>query len=366
MRRRVTTLALLAAAAALAIAVVVDAVRGGGSEAPPRRAAAGDAADDLLGPNSPEPGALGGRLVVVRGERCVLQVVDLELLRLGKAGPTTSCDLAVSPDGAQAITSDAEYRGRRRVQLQAAELGGDRPRVVRELGTGLFPVAWLASGREIAHCTERGATRRIDVGSGEGLTVPGCPPAFAADGTLLTLAAGQGGGDARLLADGDAVVDVEALVEAPAASALPPRIYALDVGRSGIGALVMAGGRGAEQAPVVVVWGGGPGQVIRLGEDSGLAAESPAASFVRVSPTGRELVLGLGGSGRIALLDVISGRVVLGPLAQRGFDWSPDGSWFAVSNGRAIDVYGTVRSSTPAFTIPLAASALAWRPPLDD
>ena len=81
-----------------------------------------------------------------------------------------------------------------------------------------------------------------------------------------------------------------------------------------------------------------------------------------LSPDGREVAVVLSrGNGELALIDVGTGRLLLGPVEQSGWDWSPDGAWFALSTGTEIQVYGLERSAAPAFTIPIAVAGLAWR-----
>lgn len=81
-----------------------------------------------------------------------------------------------------------------------------------------------------------------------------------------------------------------------------------------------------------------------------------------LSPDGQELAIVLSrGEGALALLEIATGRLVLGPIRQRGWDWSPDGAWLAVSTGTAIQIYGLERTAAPTFTIPIAVEGLAWR-----
>jgi hypothetical protein len=59
------------------------------------------------------------------------------------------------------------------------------------------------------------------------------------------------------------------------------------------------------------------------------------------------------------LLDVGTLRTLLRPTVQNGFDWSPDGAWFALSRGREIALSGGVRSD-PAYILPIESATLAW------
>ena len=63
--------------------------------------------DALVGPDSPLPGALSGRLVVTTADGCRLRVVDLASVELGELGPTTTCAIWASPAGQRAAVVTA-------------------------------------------------------------------------------------------------------------------------------------------------------------------------------------------------------------------------------------------------------------------
>ncbi len=82
--------------------------------------------------------------------------------------------------------------------------------------------------------------------------------------------------------------------------------------------------------------------------------------IVSFSPSGQELVVASGGEeGKLFVVDVTSGRAVLGPVSQRGFAWSPDGTWFALAHDGRIDILGLTRS-VPVYVLPLEVTALTW------
>ena len=60
------------------------------------------------------------------------------------------------------------------------------------------------------------------------------------------------------------------------------------------------------------------------------------------------------------LVDIATGQIVLPPTSQHGFAWSPDGTWFALSTGDEIELFGPGRSE-PKYVLPLGAASLAWR-----
>ena len=79
------------------------------------------------------------------------------------------------------------------------------------------------------------------------------------------------------------------------------------------------------------------------------------------SPDGGEVAIVLeDGEGELVLVD-LDGGIVLGPLGQSAFDWSPDGRWLAIATPDDVDVYGPSRDETPTFQLPLVTPALAWR-----
>lgn len=97
-----------------------------------------EAAGDLIGPFSPESGALPGFLVVTRGQGCMIQTIDLAELTFGKLGPETGCRLWVSPDGARAAAAKREAPVAQPVALELFTLEG-RPESAGEIGPLLGP-----------------------------------------------------------------------------------------------------------------------------------------------------------------------------------------------------------------------------------
>ena len=62
----------------------------------------------------------------------------------------------------------------------------------------------------------------------------------------------------------------------------------------------------------------------------------------------------------MVLVDPDALSIVLEPTSQHGFDWSPDGDWFALSTGEEINLLGPARGE-PTYVLPVGAAALAWR-----
>lgn len=82
--------------------------------------------------------------------------------------------------------------------------------------------------------------------------------------------------------------------------------------------------------------------------------------IVSFSPNGLELIVASGGEeGRLFLVDVSTGRPVLGPVRQREFAWSPDGIWLALADEDGIDILDMTRSE-PVYVLPVEAVSLSW------
>lgn len=82
--------------------------------------------------------------------------------------------------------------------------------------------------------------------------------------------------------------------------------------------------------------------------------------IVRFGPGGTELIVASGGDeGRLILVDLRSRGVVLGPIRQDGFSWSPDGRWLAIAGEGGIGIFGITRSD-PVFLLPVRTTFLAW------
>ena len=364
-RRRLTTIARVLAAAGLGVAIAVDAVRGsGGGEERRVVGEDGAVAEDLVGPLSPEPGALPGRLIVLRGERCVLQVADLERLRMGRAGPGTGCELTASPSGDEAVIPSSATRGQRVVRLLGAELEG-RPEVTRDYGEGFAELDFSSDGSELAVCVESAETHVVTVESGEQRTLPGCRAAFAPDGAVLTLVPEGEESRSLLLREGATLLDSQEL-----SVQFGTRIVlrAFDVSPDGTVAVLVRvptdelPDRGDWRPFVLVVRDGEVAAGFAIDEPRDFAEEVRGSGFVRFSPDGGEIAIGAGGPGRIEIRETRDWEVTLGPLLQRGFDWSPDGAWLAISTGDRVDVYGLVRNAGGAYSMPLSVNALAGRP----
>ena len=93
-----------------------------------------------------------------------------------------------------------------------------------------------------------------------------------------------------------------------------------------------------------------------------LAAGLPlAGDVVELAPGGTEIAVATRGeTGRVAVLDLRSGELLLSPTPAWSFAWSPDGVWLALATPLGIPVYGPGRAA-PAYVLPLGAAAVAWR-----
>ena len=187
MNRMVTVLIVLAVAGVGAFAAI-DGLGSDSTTAGEEPAREESASRDLIGPHSPEPGALPGTLVVARGEKCVIQLVDLTRLRFSKAGPESGCDFNVSPDGSLAAVAAAgaeQDASPLRYEVVSLE---ERPKTQTGLGTLQSQPAWSHDGVRLAACAAAVSSQttvvRTDGAPRE--TVSGCWPAFDTDGGLVT------------------------------------------------------------------------------------------------------------------------------------------------------------------------------------
>jgi hypothetical protein len=353
--RALGSAAALLVAAGVGIAAVVNAVTGGGGSAP-QPAASVAAADRLEGPDVPVPGVLPGRLVLAESDGCRLRLLDLPTLTLSDPGPSTACRLWVSPRGDLAAVAIRRPRG----TLSLVRLD-ERPVLDARLGEATSAPSWAPDGGRIAWCVED-STTVLDVYEGGTESLPGCYPAYAPDGSLVTRAVTDTG--LRLFRDGEPI-------DSPATQEEPGRRV---VGHNVLpdGQLVVAIHRRYAEGPsyeaVLEVWRGAELTRTVPIHSYGVVAQAFGLRVVP-SPAGFEAAV-VSPESPIAprpdaLVSLVDFRVG-GPLegvTERpfgGISWSPDGGWLALSTGREILVFGRGRSE-PAYVLPVAARSLAWR-----
>lgn len=358
---------LVVAAVALVVAVAAWDVLGrdGGSggdarEREPVREERSEEPPELLGQRVPPPGGLTGTLYVVTLSGCRLLAVDLVEPALRPAGPIVGCEATVSPDGTRAVVPlewPAPVEGR---ALWTVSLDGAL-RLERRLGVARGTPAWSADGAQVAWCTPAGRTVLATVAGEVRRTVDGCRPKVAPDGSLLTrpdapLAA-------AVLRDGAVSLGAEAL-ERGFSRRTGGVIDVLGYEERADGLLAVAVVRFSGSVPEVVLqlWRGR--RHVRSVELPPLGTPGRAGRFgevVRFSPDGGRVGIAFPGPGvRLVVVDVEEGEVVLGPVSQHGFDWSPQGDRFVLSTAQEIRVYGAGHGE-PLYALPIGATALAWR-----
>ncbi len=374
MNRVITALVATAVIAVGAVAAL-DVFEGDSTAAGDRESRREAGSRELVGPHSPEPGALPGTLVVARGEDCVIQTVDLRAMRFSKAGPESGCDFSVSHDGALAaiVAKGGDEQGANRL-VELVELDG-KPEQTGRIGRLLGDPVWSSTDDGIAacHAPKASETTVVAIDGRPRETVAGCWPAFTTgDGLVtrtvvdLTIELGTDG----IYVDGDEVLTLEQLLGAAAAG---EDVRGFLLGHTGdadglIAVLLGYVASGDEPKGSLQLWRDGIAEnviEIPLFVDARgpLDRPLPAAfrDILRFSPGGGELGIMLqNGEGPLFIVDLRTGDV-LGPLRQLAYDWSPDGLWLAVASGVGIDVYGPSREDEPTFQIPLATRALAWR-----
>jgi hypothetical protein len=379
----------------LAAVAVVDVVweRGAGG-----RPAAASPEEQLRGSGVPAVDALEGSLSFGEQSACAVGKLDLSSLSVARAKLQGGCVVTISPDGRWAVAGRAGGLANNLFTLSSP------PESVRSLGDVQGAVAWSRASDRLAWCRPDGRTVVLEPGTGRTVVRPGCHPRFAADGMLLTVVGSLDGrgvyADGELLLDED---DLRAALDRPptgpvrplaadrredgtlavVVSAAPRDIYDL-LEQAGIDpttvegideARKLLGLDGARGAVAVSGAGSVPRTELQLWRDGRLEAARPlrAAGYpftnrrfgelLEFSPGGDELALGFDGTGvPLMLLDVETFGVILRPTLQHGFAWSPDGAYFALSNGAQVTIAGALRSE-PAYVLPVAASALVWTDP---
>ena len=228
---------------------------------------------------------------------------------------------------------------------------GTRPVPLREVGAARGDVSWSHAGNVLAWCDGLGRTQVFDLQHVSPEPRAGCEPRFGARDSLLTLADPSAD---RLLRDGRQILGPADLARGFPGSDRPTvRVLGYDESENGTLAVVVARLVEGRAEPLLEVWRAGR---LELAETLPLAGD-----LVELAPGGEEVAVATRGeTGRVAVLDLRSGELLLGPAPARGFTWSPDGVWLALAAPLAIPIYGPGRAS-PAYVLPLGAAALAWR-----
>lgn len=357
-RRAVGTWLVLGAVGLLAAVAVFDALR----RAPSPVAAEEPAgAVRLTGDALPAPGLLEGTIVFSDLRECRTQELSLETLTLGPAGPPLGCNLWVPPRGGTAAVSLASALGGRGSVVGLLRLG-DPPEIVGELGVVRGQPSWSDDGTRVAWCTAEDHTVVLDVGPGTRTRVDGCRPTIAPDGSVLTRPAALL--TPTLLRDGEVLLGEEELLRPfPRDVQGPLDVVGFDVHADGLLAVVTVRFEsGRRPSRRLQLWRGGRlEQVIQLPELSLPAGAGRLGDRVEFAPGGRAVAVAFPRSGmQMVVVDLEREEVVLGPVSQHGFAWSPDGAWLAISNAEEIRILEPGRGG-PEYVLPLGAEAVAWR-----
>jgi WD40-like Beta Propeller Repeat len=357
-RRALSTWLVLAAVALVATVAALDAVRGGSSP---------DSESDrtrepmLTGELVPPEGRLDGTLVFVTLAGCRSQTLDLETLALGPPGPPLDCGLWVPPAGELAAVSLEPALALRGSRLALLELG-EPPRLGDELGVARGEPAWSRDGSVVAWCTADGETVVLTPETGERVEVAGCRPSITPDGSVLTRSAAPLA--STLFEDGDVLLRRADLLRAfPPDSDGPLDLVGYDVRSDGLLAVVAVRFEaGRRPRRLLELWRDGRlVDAILLPELTLPAGAGRLGDRVVFDPTGEEVAVSYPGAGtQMAVVDLATGEVVVGPINQHGFAWSPDGMWLAISTGEEIRVHGPDRDQ-PEYVLPVGAAAIAWR-----
>jgi hypothetical protein len=292
--------------------------------------------------------------------------LDLATLELGPHGQIEASALWLSPAGDRAVGARPVASGPDD-ELWLVRLDG-RPVLEERLGLASSAPSWSADGQRLAWCVGEGSVV-LSLAGRERRRVPGCHPAFAPDGSLLTRV--SAGRRTTVLRDGVPVLDQE-----DAARVFPggrpsgvTRVVGHGVTPDGLLAMaVTRSDEGFRYGMALELWRGA-----KLERTIPVPSYGPAAPFfgLRLSSSPSAGELAIVSPGRIssprpedlvAVVDLGSGGTVAGLTdpSYAGLVWSPDGSWLALSTGEEILVYGRGRTA-PAYVLPLRARALAWK-----
>jgi hypothetical protein len=371
-RRALLSRLLVLGVIAVGVAAAVSALRGGSQVAAVTTTAT--AADDA-GPGGPgeplpdlglgtlpAPGALPGRLVVVEAATCRPRTVDLASLELGRPGPPTGCRAWFDAGGRFGAVSVPDQEGVWLLDVEARSVG-------RQLSASAEPVVFADDGSAVAQCDADGRTRIVDLDGGPDRVVPGCRPAFAPDGTVLTRP------DERLptsvLRDGVEILGLRQLAGGLSGAVDGAvSVIGYDEGADGLLAVLVAlfPGRDQEQdyAPSVQprltleLWRGGElERSLRVG-----GVTSGFGSRVELSPSGSHVLVTSSGHGLLVAVDLRSGEEAL-RQRQFGVAWSPDGAWLAVATADRIEIRAGATLEL-VYELPLSVRALGWVGPPDE
>lgn len=315
----------------------------------------------LTGAALPTAGQLEGTIVFTNLADCRTQELDLETLTLGPAGPSVGCGLWVPAQGGLAAVSLASALGGRGSVIGLLRLG-ETPQLVEELGVVRGRPSWSDDGARLAWCTQESETVVLEVESGARVRVAGCHPTIAPDGSVLTRPAALL--TQALLRDGTVLLGEGELLRPFRREGEGPLdvvgFDALADGRLAVVAVRFESGR--RPTRLLQLWRGRElEQAILLPELSLPAGVGRLGDRVEFAPGGREIAVAFPRAGmQMVVVDLEREAVVLGPVSQHGFAWSPDGAWLAVSDGEEIRILGPGRGE-PVYVLPIGAESLAWR-----
>ena len=358
--------AVLVPVAALAVAATVDGVRHDPDATPDvveTREADGDTSrgdEALVGPDSPLPGALPGRLVVTTADGCRLRVVDLASIELGTLGPTTTCAIWASPAGGRAAVVAAHSLADPDAGRFALVRLDDPPKVERRLGEIDGEPSWSPDGARLAWCTPEGETVVLDIADGGQERSAGCRPRFTPGGSVLTTSADRL--NESLLRDGAVELDpLDLLRGFDASSSGDLDLLGYDEASDGLLAVSVLRLEPQGSRAVLELWQEGE---LVAGVDLPRNGSGPHhfGEYLQFSPNGTVLAIGAAprGSG-MTFVDLRLRRPSLDVDHQRAFAWSPDSAWLAVAGQDEIAVY-SANGSEPVYRLPLRATAVAWVP----
>lgn len=395
-RPRVTLTASIVGLIALSVAVLTVIQ----NDDPPQGTESTRTSDEALaGPHSPAPGALDGRLLISRGDRCTIQEIDLEHVRIHRDSSARGCQLWVSPTGELALVRSIVASGGTASHALLAvndELApaASQPQALNVPGRWRASPAWSPSGTKLALCRQDGRTLVVDVQSDNTHVLEGCWPTFTPSGTVLSMS--DPALDTRtapepsvpipsldvgrpllstvrqfILEDGQVRLDLTAVRAAlPETARSLGRILGFAADGDGRLAVTVLYLDGLEVRSALQIWDGeslisSVEIPVLLGDHAHLELSAePVLTPVQTlsfGPNDEELAIAAGSVSReLLVLDVQAGARVLGSDAQVAFDWSPSGDWLGVATESEIEIYGPERSRTPTFTLPVSVSALAW------
>jgi hypothetical protein len=349
----------------VAIFAAADAVRNGAEPGEPEpvaaetgaRAESGAAA--LRGAGLPPAGVLPGTLWFLTDGFCRLQRLRLDTLELSEEVPQRGCGLWVSPRGDLAVTGGAT-RGSGAGTIRLVRLD-DADEPARPLGLARGDVRWSPDGERVAWCQPDGSSAVLVPRGNSPRLVAGCQPSFGADGSLLTTE--ERPLNPEVLRDGRVALSREHLRRGfPGGGSGRLDVLGFDESRSGLLAVAVFDDEDARIRPRLELW---RGQNLEASFELPLFGDTGSfgrfGQVVEFSPDGSEVAVGFPDAGtRVAVYDVRSGAELLPPTRREGFSWSRDGTWFALSTGEEIVVFGAGRTS-PAYVLPLPAGPIAWR-----